>query len=511
MTTPNANEAKRTEPLGSRHHPVTIRRKLGCVFALSALCFVVLLATALYQISCVQNDTLKLLEESKEVAIAHDASVVFASITTAIKDPRSATDASATARVHELLKDARVRIDELISEQERPDPSDPSHQETEDDLVEQIRASLEEAQRSIDGGESATGTLENVQRLTSVILEEMRAESKRAHHDLERRLSRVGTALQLASIGAAISLLLSFWILHGSVVVPMRVLAEGARTFTQGDFDHRIRIRSRDEFGDLARQFNEMAARIGENRDLLEETVRKRTRDFIEAAKFAGLGTLATGVAHEVNTPIASIASCAEGLERRIRAGDIDENEQFEYLQTIASEAYRVHDITSRLLALARQDPGPKSLLNIVPILQETELMMRHRAEQFGIDLQVVHDDGPTWIRCNAAELKQVLINLASNAIDASQRGQSIKLRARQTETTVVLEVEDDGHGIPKEDLQRVFEPFFTSKPQGRGTGLGLALVYSIVEQSDGSIEIIDKDGPGTIVRVRLPRVVEAT
>ncbi|MCB9919204.1 MAG: HAMP domain-containing histidine kinase [Planctomycetes bacterium] len=498
-------------------HPFTIRRKLGGLFAMTAALSIVVILTALHQLSRIESDAHKLLEESREANLAHEARFALDLALASLGD-RSAPDVDGAANVSTHLADARSRIDEIIEGSRGHDPSDERHQGVEDNLVERIRKKLDEAQIAQRDQQLMHGTLSEVRRLSSVLEEETSVETARSHADLGRRLTRVWSSLILLSIGAGCVLVLAFWLLNQVVLRPVHSLTNGANTFIEGDFEHRISIRSRDEFGDLSKRFNEMAARIAANRDMLERRVEARTREFIKAAKIASLGTLAAGVAHEINTPIASIASCAEGLERRLRSGDIDSEEEFEYLRTIASEAYRVHEITSRLLAFARQDPGPKSVMDVRATAREVEVILRHRLEKSSIALSIEVEQLPALVTGNESELKQVLVNLVSNAVDASRPGQTITLRIRSEETAregadssdvIVIEVDDEGSGIADADQSRVFEPFFTTKPPGKGTGLGLALTYAIVEGMHGELTLVDKSAPGTLVRITIPRAQE--
>lgn len=497
-------------------HPFTIRRKLGGLYAMTALACIGLVATVLYQLRQVEHDAKKVIEEGREAELAQDTRSALDVVRVATSATPGASDAQQL--VVDRIAEARKHIDDLIGDSHRPDPSDLGHQGVENNLVAKIRDGLTslrapEAQRPMEA------TLGELSRLASVLEEETRVESARSHEDLTKRLARARSSLVVLSVGAAIVLLLAFWMLHHFVMRPVRQLARGANTFLQGDFDHRISIRSRDEFGDLSMRFNEMAARIGANRELLEERVRMRTRDFIQAAKFASLGTLAAGLAHEINTPIASIATCAEGLERRLQQGEISPSEEREYLQTIASEAYRVHEITSRLLTFARQEPGPKSIIDVRPLVREVAVILRHRFESAGVELRLTSSHERVAVLGNESELKQVVVNLLSNALDASASGDVVHLRVRQRQPgldethegeVVEIEVEDEGSGIEVAHRDRVFEPFFTTKAPGQGTGLGLSLSYAIVETMQGELRLVDKPGRGALFRVTL-RASEAT
>jgi signal transduction histidine kinase len=240
-------------------------------------------------------------------------------------------------------------------------------------------------------------------------------------------------------------------------------------------------------------------------REELEERVERRTRDFVRAARLAGLGTMAAGIAHEINNPLASIASCAEGLERKLRAGRLEPAQELEYLQIIAREAYRAHEITSRLLEFARGEGTLRVPVSLPDLLREIEVLLDHRLRARGLSLNVRCDGDMPVLEGDPGECKQVLLNLIHNAIDASPQGGSIELVCRRDDGGVVLEVEDQGPGVPAADVDRIFDPFFTTKQPGKGTGLGLAIVHRIVEAHGGTVEVSRSRSGGALFRVRIP------
>jgi signal transduction histidine kinase len=233
--------------------------------------------------------------------------------------------------------------------------------------------------------------------------------------------------------------------------------------------------------------------------------VRDRTRDFIEAARLADLGTFAAGIAHEVNTPLASIASCAEGLERRVKAGTASRDEELDYLGTITREAYRAHDIASRLLAFARKDPGPTTPVCLAETVNHAARLLQHQLANAGVELELALDDGDARVDANPAELEQAVINVLKNAIEASPRGGRVSVRSRCDGELATLEIEDQGAGVAPRDRARVFDPFFTTKAPGKGTGLGLSLAYRIVETYGGRIEVRDAPDRGAVFEISMP------
>ncbi|MFQ5505324.1 MAG: sensor histidine kinase [Planctomycetota bacterium] len=497
---------------GSRHL-FTIGRKVGAVFFVLIGVWIVMCFVVLYQLAQVRRDAGKLLEETREAELGMELVSTLQHIENIFETmPLSPPGLPEThARTLEELRQARNTLEQLARGPTGEDPSRAEHQASEMGMAARIGQRLqswEEGIHSPTGAEphdALDQELRQTRELAEVLKNEMKSEWSRSSQDLKRRIGQVRSLMFFTPIGASLLLLVVLWLVLRTIVVPLRLLRRGSEQIGQGQLEHRIRIQSHDEIGDLALEFNRMASQLSKSRGELEEEVRERTLQFIQAAKFASLGTLAAGVAHEINNPIASIASCAEGLERRVRTGGVDADEQIEYLETIAGEAYRVHRITARLLDFARQEPGPLAEVRPVEVLGEIELMLRHQLEQQELRLVLDLPAELPEVHCNGSDLKQVLINLLINAMDASEQGGVIWLRARQVDSSVVLEVQDHGHGVAKEDRESIFDPFYTTKAPGLGTGLGLALAYRIVDSCGGTIELEDPPEGGALFRVTLP------
>ncbi|WP_160288413.1 sensor histidine kinase [Pseudomonas knackmussii] len=227
----------------------------------------------------------------------------------------------------------------------------------------------------------------------------------------------------------------------------------------------------------------------------------------IHSERLASIGRLAAGVAHEIGNPITGIACLAQNL-REEREGD---GELTEISGQILEQTKRVSRIVQSLMSFAHA--GGKQVevepVCLADVAQEAiSLLSLNRRS---VEVQFFNLCDPEhWVEGDAQRLAQVLINLLSNARDASPPAGAIRVRTEASENTVDLIVEDEGSGIPKSIIERLFEPFFTTKDPGKGTGLGLALVYSIVEEHYGQITIDSPADPerecGTRIRVTLPR-----
>jgi len=216
-------------------------------------------------------------------------------------------------------------------------------------------------------------------------------------------------------------------------------------------------------------------------------------------------------VAHEINNPLAGIRTYARLLRRRFSGEPATPTpeqaaETDRILQMVDSEAGRCGDIVRNLLAFSRQTGARFVEEDLAPVVERCRLLLNHQAEMLGVTLEArIAADLPR-ITCDAAQVQQAILALAMNALEATPSGGRITLEARPDGDGVALVVSDTGVGIPEEHQSRIFEPFFTTKEEGKGVGLGLAVVYGIVTRHRGRIVVRSKPGEGTAFTVRLPR-----
>ena len=226
--------------------------------------------------------------------------------------------------------------------------------------------------------------------------------------------------------------------------------------------------------------------------------------------KLAAVGRLAAGVVHEINNPLATISACAEALESRVAEGVFGSSPETddlrEYLQLIRSEAFRCKSITNGLLDFSRARAGEHAPVEVAEVVEGSAHLLRHQRRGQQIEILVETADGLPSIAGDEGQLKQAVIILAENAIDAMPHGGTLTLRARAADGAGVrVEVSDTGVGISQENLTKIFDPFFTTKEVGRGTGLGLAVCYGIVTEHGGRISVDSTVGRGTTFTLTLP------
>jgi two-component system NtrC family sensor kinase len=227
------------------------------------------------------------------------------------------------------------------------------------------------------------------------------------------------------------------------------------------------------------------------------------------AEKLAAVGRLAAGVVHEINNPLATISACAESLESRVDEGAFgaspDVEDLHEYLGLIRSEAFRCKSITNGLLDFSRMRAGNRFPMDVAQILKSSARLIAHQKRGDNIKIEFEIEDDLPFVNADEGQMQQAVIALATNAIDAMPNGGILTFRAFALVNRVVLEVQDNGHGIASDDLSKIFEPFFTTKEVGKGTGLGLAVCYGIVTEHDGRLSVRSNVGVGTTFSIFLP------
>lgn len=314
------------------------------------------------------------------------------------------------------------------------------------------------------------------------------------------------------------------WYSYVGVFAPLRKLHQGALRVAQGDFDYRVDIKTNDEVAELAAAFNRMTARFQEISRDLDRQVRERSKQLVRSDRLAGIGLFAAGIAHEINNPLSAIATAAEALEYRQQEADAlrrianssnggsstDDAEADStvrtYLKIIQDEAFRCQSITRRILDFSRGQDAPRTPCDLANIVDEVislvELMSKYRGRQI---------EFPNKNRCvieiNGPEIKQVVLNLVTNALESMESGQTLRISITEQTDQVYLTLVDEGCGMTQEVIENMFEPFFTRRKDGRGTGLGMSISNRIIADHGGRIEVSSEGpGKGSTFIVHLPR-----
>jgi two-component system NtrC family sensor kinase len=238
---------------------------------------------------------------------------------------------------------------------------------------------------------------------------------------------------------------------------------------------------------------------------------RQAENRFAQAEKLAAVGTLAAGVMHEINNPLATIGACAEGLAIGIQEGTLDPSAQssdvLESLALVQQEVHRCKGIIDTLLDFSRPKSTTKQDVDLNAVIDRTINLVKHHPRFRRVVVGVEPAKHLPPVLASEEQLVQVFMALMLNALDAMEDQGVITLRTRvdETQNMVVAEVIDRGGGIRNADRSKIFEPFFTTKPPSRGTGLGLSICYAVVTEHGGRIEVDSVVGEGSVFRILLP------
>ena len=346
--------------------------------------------------------------------------------------------------------------------------------------------------------------------------------------EIDRTVKINTITIAAASVAFALlgSLLVAIFV-HRLVYMPLKDLESGAKKLSSGNLDHSIPVRSGDEFGELAASFNAMTDALRNSREelrewgrTLEEKVAKRTQDLriaeaeaTRSEKLASVGLLAAGIAHELNNPLTGVLTFTSLLRKKMPDGSPDAED----LDLVIKETKRCAAIIRRLLDFAREKKPEKKFTDLNRVIEDTVRIVERPASFRDVDIRMELDRGipPVWL--DADLIKQVVMNMVVNAQHAIETAGSITVRTRRCPEPrspepgappvpmVEMAIIDTGCGIPASSLKRIFDPFFTSKEVGKGTGLGLAVSHGIVRSHGGIIEVESRVGEGSTFRVYLP------
>jgi two-component system, NtrC family, sensor kinase len=341
------------------------------------------------------------------------------------------------------------------------------------------------------------------------------------------RAQRQTEMLMAGTTGAALLLVVGVVVVvvRRAVDRPVRGLTRTLDALGGGDYTARYEDREIAEFSHLGDALNRTAAQLERaNSELLgwAQTLERRVEEkaaalsraqeqMIRVERMASLGKLAAVVAHEINNPLASVVTYSKLLLRRFRDHPRDEEEWRATTQTlaaIADESVRCGEIVSNLLLFARRTGSRFEPTDLDEIISKTTFLIKHKMDlaQVTLDLRLASD--PVPVLCDPAQIEQALLALCMNAIEAMPGGGVLTVRTSYPEgRRAVIELEDSGIGIDAEVLGHIFEPFFTTRSEGesKGLGLGLAVVYGIVQRHSGTIEVDTTPGRGTRMIVTLP------
>ncbi len=331
-------------------------------------------------------------------------------------------------------------------------------------------------------------------------------------HDFSVRAEKTGND-EIGSLVDAFNAMLAGIQESESALEASRSRAERAASEAQHSFDETLKLNRKLEEEIRERERAEQA--LAEYRSDLEELVRTRTRELArsqeklrQSERLASVGTLAAGIAHQINNPVGSILNAAQFA---LMCEDEDDAQLLwrETLQRCVEEARRCGKIVHGVLQFSRNEPAERWVEDLGDVVARAARL----AQDYGKARQgriVVEECEPNlYVRFSPIELEQVMLNLIRNGLESTESGATIRVRTRSAGENAVVEIEDDGRGIGRDHLTHVFDPFFTTRLDYGGTGLGLSVAHGIVSSHGGSIEVESELGRGSLFRVILPLVTD--
>jgi len=296
------------------------------------------------------------------------------------------------------------------------------------------------------------------------------------------------------------------------VTKPISKLMEGVENLAKGNLDHRIDLKARDELSELARAFNHMAVDLKEAQERIlreAQTKLELERNLRQSEKLATIGQLASGLAHEIGTPLNIISGRAELIERRLEDREIQKN-----LDIIIQQAERITKIIQQLLGFVRKKKPERKPLKINTLLETTLDLLDHQIQKQRIKVEKAVSENLPLVIGDPDQLQQAFLNLMLNAIQAMPKGGTLRLSALSKKISkegleeaqrqyMEVCVADTGVGIEREAIQNIFNPFFTTKDTG--TGLGLMVTQGIIQDHEGWIDVESEVRKGSVFKVYLP------
>lgn len=303
---------------------------------------------------------------------------------------------------------------------------------------------------------------------------------------------------------------------------PLAKFKEGITELGKGNWNHRIHIKSKNEFGVIAHQFNDMSKKLSTAyeeikswSETLNQKVEEKTNELknvyhqiIQMEKLASLGKLSATVAHELNNPLEGILTYSKLIAKKLKNEDeFKFRDLIKHLNLIADESARCGRIVKDLLSFSHSSDEDMNDCDLVNILDKCIALINHHLEINSIELNKNYDTRNLKIKCNSQKIQQCLMSVMINAIESMSgiSGGKLEIGLSSDKNQAIIRIKDRGTGISEKDLPHIFEPFYTTKESISGTGLGLSVVYGIVNSHHGKIEVEETSNKGTTFKITLP------
>jgi two-component system NtrC family sensor kinase len=321
--------------------------------------------------------------------------------------------------------------------------------------------------------------------------------------DIQRQMILIFVGITLAV--TALSAIFALWISR-QISLPIRNLVAASQQLANGNMEAKVEATSRDELGKLAYRFNQMAEALRQRDERLKEFTKRK---IMESERLAIIGQLAANVAHELNNPLQGIVTYSSLLLEK----DVCDDPARQNIEKIAIQANRCREIIRGLLDFSRQKKPQKTLTDINALLRRCVSLVENQALFHNINIAQNFDESLPMIIVDPSQIERVFLNLIINAAEAMNSNGTLTLTTTygSNAKNIEIEIRDTGHGISIENMERIFNPFFTTKEIGHGVGLGLAISYGIVKEHNGEITVESEIGKGATFTVSLPIITKVS
>jgi signal transduction histidine kinase len=485
---------------------MSLGRKLALKLAALVVGLAALAAVTLWGVSGVEVSLRRATAQQEQLRRVYEVGIDVARAREVLAGGQSDAADQAGQRIAAAL----VKIDAL-------EPAEAIDRPT----VEKLRTTLREAMASLrespDQAEAATPKLNLALNRVSQLAAQAKNRARQLEADGQaRRRSTLTLVAALGGLMVIAALVLGVWH-YRAIMGPLRRMGEATRSIASGDFGRRVDERGDRELARLAHDFNTMTAELARLYGRLEEEARAKSQELVRSERLASLGLLAAGVAHEINNPLSIMATHAELSARSLEQGEEGAaGDALQTLRVVQDEAFRCKKIIDRLLSMARAEDAPR-VLDLARVVGDVVGLLSGLPAYRGPKVVVSMDlTLPLRVKADEAQMKQVLLNLLLNALEATQSpactsgASCVTISGRRVFDRVELTVRDNGQGMDDDTLKHAFEPFFTRRKGGAGNGLGLWIVQAIVTRHGGSVHASSAGfGKGSVFRVELPAAME--
>jgi len=320
-------------------------------------------------------------------------------------------------------------------------------------------------------------------------------------------ISRSRRQTILASVILVLSVLsVTGFLIFTLIRAPVHRLTEGTRAIALGNLDYTIPLQRKDEIGELANSFNTMTGELKRAREELERI----QSHLIQMEKMASLGKLSASVAHELNNPLSGTLTYIKLIQRKLSSLQLP-SQQLSYfkekMSLIAEETSRCGNIVKNLLLFSKKQIGEFVPVDLHQILDRCNRLVEHHLKLNKVSLNKAYQKGNPLIICDRDQIQQCILAILDNAVAAMPKGGTITVKTSfdSNSENVRVEIQDTGLGISSTDLPHIFEPFYTTKKDGKGVGLGLSVCYGILTNHNGKIDAKSTLGGGSTFIIELP------